>query len=123
MLRLIREPVLTATPLLAPLVGVIMLFVTDLDAGTQAAVNGAAVAVAGLVSAALVARDKLAPAILGFAQAVIQVLAVFGLGFTAEQTTAVMGLVALAVGMYLRTQVYAKVDASGAPREPATVAA
>jgi hypothetical protein len=114
-----RESVLTGTTLLAPLVGVILLFVADLDPVAQAAWNGAALAVTGLITAALVAREKLAPAILGFAQALMQILAVFGFSLTAEQTTGVMGFLALAVGMYLRTQVWAKVDAAGQPREPA----
>lgn len=116
-----RESVLTLTTLLAPLVGVILLFAADLDPTTQAVWNGAAVAAAGLITAALVARDRLAPAILGFAQAVMQLLAVFGFGLSAAQTTGVMGFLALLVGAYLRTQVWAKVDASGQLREPAPV--
>lgn len=123
-MSLLREPVLMFTPLLAPLVGTVLLFVTDLDAADQAAWNAAAVAVAGLISAALVARDKLAPAILGLAQALVQLLSVWGLGLTAEQATGVLGFVALAVGMYLRTQVDAPVDVNGQRREvaPARVA-
>lgn len=120
---LLRESVLTATTLLVPAVGLLLLFVADLTPAAQAGWNGAAAAVAGLITAALVAREKLAPAILGFAQAVLQMLVVFGFGLSAEQTTGVLGFVALLVGTYLRTQVYAKVDANGQPREPAPLAA
>lgn len=122
-IRFLREPVLTLTPLIAPAAGLVLLFIADLPAETQAAWNGAATAAAGLITAALVARDRLAPAIMGFVQTVLQLLAVFGFGLSAEQTTGLMGFVALVVGMWLRTQVFAKVDANGAPREPAQLRA
>ncbi len=108
-----RESALTATSLLVPLVGLILLWAADMDAATQAGWNAVAVAAAGLISAALVVQDKLVPAILGFAQAVLQLLAVYGLGFTAEQTTGLLGFLALVLGAYVRTQVRANVDATG----------
>ena len=108
-----REPALLATSLLAPAVGTLLLFLTDMTAESQAAWNAVAVAVAGLITAAIAVRDRLAPAILGLAQAVIQILAVYGWGLTAEQTTGVMGLLALVVGAYLRTQISAPVTVDG----------
>lgn len=122
-IRFLREPVLTLTPLIAPAAGLVLLFIADLDGETQAAWNGGATALAGLITAALVARDRLAPAIMGFVQTVLQLLAVFGFGLSAEQTTGLMGFVALVVGMWLRTQVFAKIDANGAAREPAQLRA
>jgi nicotinamide riboside transporter PnuC len=120
-----REPALTATTLLAPLVGLILLFIADMTPAEQASWNGVAVTVAGLITAVIVARDKLAPAILGLAQAVIGLLTVYGLGMSAEQTTATMGFLALLVGAYVRTQVHAPLTSDGqvvAPA-PATYAA
>lgn len=105
-----REPALTATTLLAPAVGLLLLFLTDLPAGAQAGWNAVAVAVAGLITAVIVLRDKLAPAILGLSQAVISLLTVYGLGMTAEQSTGTMAFLALLVGAYVRTQVAAPAE-------------
>lgn len=108
-----REPAITATSLLAPLVGMIVLLVAGLSAEQQAVWNAVAVAVAGLITAAIVIRERLAPAIMGLAQAVLALLAVYGFGLSAEQSTGVMAFVAVAVGAYVRTQV------SAAPENPA----
>lgn len=105
-----REPALTATTLLAPAVGLILLFLQDLSPAAQAGWNGAALALAGLVTSFIVEREKLAPTILGFAQAILGLLTVYGFGFTAEQTTGVMGFLALIVGAYVRAQVVAPAE-------------
>ena len=115
-LRALREPALIVVSLLPPLVSTLLLFLADLSPEAQAGWNGGALALSGLVTAALVARDRLAPAVLGFAQAVMSLLTVYGFALSAEQSTAVMGFVSLAVGMYVRTQVMAKVDADGQTR-------
>lgn len=108
-----REPALTAVTLLAPAVGLALLFFADLPAGAQAGWNGLAVAVAGLVTSAIAVREKLAPTILGFSQAVLGLLTVYGFGFSAEQTTGLMGFLALALGVYLRGQITAPVTVDG----------
>lgn len=108
-----REPALTATSLLTPLVGLILLFTADLSAEQQAAWNATAVAVAGLITAAIAVHDRLAPAVMGLAQAVLALLTVYGFGLSAEQSTAVTGFLALAVGAYIRTQVTAPEAAPG----------
>lgn len=113
-----REPALTATSLLAPFVGMLLLFFADLSAESQAAWYGAAVAIAGLITAVIAMRDRLAPAILGFAQAILSLLTVYGLGLTAEQSTGVMAFVALLVGAYIRTQIVAPVAADGSSDAP-----
>lgn len=102
-----REPALTATSLLAPLAGMLLLFATDMSPEAQAAWNAVAVTVAGLITAVIATREKLAPAILGLAQAVISLLTVYGFGMSAEQSTGVMAFLALLVGAYVRTQVSA----------------
>lgn len=123
MLARFREPALTASTLLAPLVGVILLFTTNLTPEVQALWNGLATAVAGLITAGLVAREKLVPAILGFAQTVMQFLGVYGFHLTTDQITGVMGFLSLALGLYMRTQVWAGVATDGTPREPAELRA
>lgn len=110
-----REPALTATALLAPAVGLLLLFLTDLPAGAQAGWNAVAVGVAGLITAVIALRDKLAPAILGLAQAVLSLVTVYGFGLTAEQSTGVMSFLALAVGAYVRTQISAPPERPAAP--------
>lgn len=109
-----HEPALAAISLLAPAVGTLLLFFADLDPASQAAWNGAALAVAGLITALVVDREKLAPAILGFAGALLSLLTVFGFGMSAEQSTGVMAFLSLAVGAYVRTQVVAPVERAAA---------
>lgn len=120
-MTLTREAALIPTSLLTPFVGMLLLFLANLSAEEQSVWNGAAAAVAGLITAALVRSDKLAPAILGFAQAVLSVLTVYGWGLSAERSTAVMGFVALVVGAYVRTQVVASVPATIAPEKQLAV--
>lgn len=108
-----REPALTATALLAPAVGLLLLFVTDMPPGAQAGWNAVAVAVAGLITSIIAVREKLAPTILGLAQAVISILTVYGFGMSAEQSTGTMAFLALLVGAYVRTQITAP------PEQPA----
>jgi hypothetical protein len=115
-LTALREPALGVMTLLPGLVATLLLFFADLSPDAQAAWNAAALAASGLVTAALVARDKLAPAILGFAQAMLALLTVHGFQLTAAQSTGVMAFVSLAVGMYVRTQVTAKVSVTGQRR-------
>jgi nicotinamide riboside transporter PnuC len=110
-MRFSREAALIPTSLLAPFVGMLLLFFAGLSPEAQAAWNAVAVTVAGLISAVLVVRERLVPAILGLAQAVISLLSVYGWGMTAEQSTALMGFLALAVGAYVRTQVQARPEA------------
>jgi hypothetical protein len=103
-----REPVLTAVGLLAPAVQLLVAFFVH-DPAVQTATNVVAAALAGLVSAALLKSERLAPAILGFAQAVLALFISIGWALSAEQQGAVMAFVGVAVAAYVRTQVFAKV--------------
>lgn len=104
-MRTFREPALALTAFAAPFASLILLYFTDLPPEAQAAYNAVFVAVAGAVTAWLVAREKLAASLVGAAQAIVALLAVHGAGLTAEQATAVSGLLALAAGAFVRTQV------------------
>ena len=108
-----REPALTATTLVAPAVGLLLLFVADLSAEAQATWNGLAVAVAGLITSVIAVREKLAPTILGFAQAILGLLTVYSFGLDAAQTTGVMAFLALIVGTYVRSIATAPVTIEG----------
>lgn len=104
-MRTFREPALALTAFAAPFASLILLYFTDLSPEAQAAYNAAFVAVAGAVTAWLVAREKLAASLVGAGQAIVALLAAHGAGLTAEQATAVSGLLALAAGAFVRTQV------------------
>jgi hypothetical protein len=104
-MRTFREPALALTTFLAPFASLLLLHFTSLSPEAQAAWNATFVAVAGAGTAYLVAREKLAASLVGAGQAIVALLAVHGAGLDAEQATAVSGLLALAAGAYVRTQV------------------
>lgn len=108
-----REPALLAASLLAPAVQTALLVWAGLSDEGQAVWNAVAVAVAGLVVAGLAARDKLAPAILGLAVAVLALASYYGWHLDAAQSTAIISLVTLILGAFLRTQISAPVDVVG----------
>lgn len=70
-------------------------------------VNAAVVAVAGALTAWLVGSDKLAPAILGAAQALLALSLALGLHLDASSQAGVMAAVSAATAMFIRTQVQA----------------
>lgn len=114
-----REPILTAVGLLAPAVELLVAFFVH-DPAVQTATNVLATALAGVVSALLLKSEKLAPAILGFAQAFLAWGLTLGWDVSAAQQAAVMAFVGVVVAAYIRTQVVAKVpaevpDGSAAP--------
>ncbi|WP_141575813.1 hypothetical protein [Actinomadura sp. WMMA1423] len=102
--------------------GLQMLVAFGLDwSDTQtAAVNAGAAAVLGLVTACLVARDQILPAVLGLTQAALTVGLAFGLGWSADQCAMLMSFVAAGVGLFgVRPNVQAIVSDTGdlVPRE------
>jgi hypothetical protein len=109
----LREPALLVATLLAPAVQTGLLIWGGFSAEGQSVVNAVAAALAGVVVAALSASDRLAPAIVGLATAVLALAAWFGWGLDAEQQTAIVSLVSLGTGLFLRTQITAPVDAAG----------
>lgn len=104
-----REPALL-TALAGSLISFIGAFVVHLSDGQQTTLNAVVAAVFGLVTALGVDRDKLVPALLGVAQAVLNTALAFGLNLTAEKQSIVMGLVStLVAALIVRPQVTAKV--------------
>jgi hypothetical protein len=96
--------------LIAAAIKLISAFWIQLSDNQQSVINAAAAAIAGLIVAFLV-RDGIQAAVLGFAQAALALGVGFGLNMPAEQQAVVMGFVAVAVGMFERTQVTAPVPA------------
>ncbi|GAY12025.1 hypothetical protein [Pseudonocardia sp. N23] len=107
-----REPALLYVGLLAPLVQVLAAFVFGADPTVQGAVNAAAVAIAGAVTAILVRTDSMVPAILGAAQAVLALVLAFGVQWTSEQQAALMGIVGAIVAVVIRDRVTAPAPAA-----------
>jgi hypothetical protein len=109
-----REPAAWLT-LVAVVVKLAVAFGWDATPEVQAAVNGVAAAGMGILIA-LVARDGLGAAIIGFAQAALALALGFGLDWSTDRQAVVMAFVTVAVGMWDRTQVTAPVP----PARPLT---
>jgi hypothetical protein len=109
----LREPALLFAGLLAPLVQTGLLIWGGLSPQAQAVWNAATLAVAGVVIAALTARDKLAPAVLGLSAAVVALLGFYGWHLSAAAETALASTVALVMAAFLRTQITAPIDEDG----------
>jgi hypothetical protein len=86
-------------------------FWLQLGAEEQAWLNAAAGAAMGLVIA-IVVKDGIVAAVIGFAQAILALAVGLGLDWTAEQQAVVMAFVALVAGAFERTQVTAPVPAA-----------
>lgn len=108
-----REPAIWLA-LFSGLLQVLSAFVLPISTDMQALLGGAVAAVFGLMTAISVAQDKLLPAVVGLAQALLSLAIGFGLDWTSEQQSVLMAFVALVAGSFVRTQVVAPV-----PPEPA----
>lgn len=103
-----REPALLAT-----CVGILIKLIgswLDLSIDLQSLLNAATAATIGLIIA-YTTRDGQSAAILGFAQAFIALAIGIGLRIDPDTQAMIMSAVALAIGMYERTQVTAPVPA------------
>ena len=79
-----------------------------------ATVNAGAAALLGLITAAVVARDQILPAVVGLIQAALTIGLAFGLDWSADQVAMVMAFVAAGAALFgVRPQVTAPVDPSG----------
>jgi len=79
--------------------------ITTLSPTWAGVVNAAVVAVAGALTAWLVHSAKLAPAILGAAQALLALGLALGLHLDVNAQAGVMAVASVAVAMFVRTQV------------------
>lgn len=107
-----REPALFLA-LAAAVIYFASLFLFDLSTDQQGVLNlvvGAGVAVVGAVT---VAREKLAAALLGLAQAGVGAAVAFGLNLSPDHQAGIMVLVATVIGFFTRTQVTAPVNENG----------
>lgn len=96
--------------LIAAAVKLTSAFWLNLSDNQQTVINATAAAAAGLIVAFLV-RDGIQAAVLGFAQAALALGVGFGLDMPAEQQAVLLSFIAVAVGMFERTQATAPVPA------------
>jgi hypothetical protein len=83
-----------------------VLWISLISTGVQAAVNGVVAAAAGLATA-IITKDGVSAAALGFIQAGIACAVGFGLKWSPEQQAIVMSFVSTLAAMFVRTQVEA----------------
>lgn len=113
-MKLSRDPALYLT-LFATAVRLAAAFWLDLSGDQQAVLNAAATAVAGVVVAFIVVRDRQVPALLGLAQALLALGVGFGFNLSAESQAIIMSAVGGVLALFTRTQVVAPVTATGQP--------
>ncbi|MEV8625260.1 hypothetical protein [Streptomyces sp. NPDC051079] len=104
-----REPAAWLA-LVAIIVKLAAAFGWDVSLETQANVNAVAAAAMGILIAVLV-HDGLGAAIIGLAQGALALAIGYGLDWSADRQAVVMAAVTIAVGMWDRTQVTARVPA------------
>jgi len=81
----------------------------------QGLVNAAVVALAGVLTAAFAAADRVPPAVLGFIQAAMALALAFGLALTPYVQSAIMTALTAGFAAYARTQIVARVPAPPPP--------
>lgn len=113
-----REPA-AILALVAVVVKLAAAFGLDVNAETQAWINGLAAALMGVLVAAFT-KDGLGAALISLAQAALALAVGLGLEWSADQQAVAMTLVTIAVGMWDRTQVTAPVPQT-AVTPPTTV--
>lgn len=108
-----RDPVVIAALLSAALQAMNMFWLHWTDTQT-AAVNAAISVVLAAVAAAFVSVDALLPLLTGVTQALVNVVLVFGVHWSADQVGAITALITAAVAIVgVRPQVTARVAADG----------
>lgn len=112
-----REPA-AFVALAAVIIKLIAAFGVNLSTDQQAVLNAVVAALVGVV-VAVMAHDALAAPLYGFAQAALALAVGFGLHWSADQQALVLSGVQVALAMFLRTQVTAKVpDSVQTPAPP-----
>lgn len=107
-----REPALILA-VVASSVMMITTFVYPLSSEQQGAVNAVAMALVGIVTAWAVAEDGGLALIIGLAKAVIALAISFGLHWTPEAQSVVMGFITVIAQLFVRQNVIAPIRADG----------
>lgn len=109
-----REPALIMA-FLSSVIAVVSAFIFPLSDEQQGVLNAVVVALFGLITAALLQKEKLVPAITGFIKAAVVVAIAFGLHWSPEQQGLFIALISGIAALLVRPQVVASVPAEEAP--------
>lgn len=109
-----REPTVWLA-LVAALVQAVSGFFFHLTDEQQGVLNAVAAAVLGLVVAFAVKGDYMLPALLGMVKALFALGLAFGAHWAPDKQSLIMVLITAAFAAFVRQQVVAPVDSSGAP--------
>lgn len=107
-----REPALILA-VVASSIMMISTFVYPLSSEQQGAVNAVAMALVGVLTAWAVAEDGGLALIIGLAKAVLALAISFGLHWTPEVQSVVMGFVTVIAQLFVRQNVVAPIRADG----------
>lgn len=106
-----REPAVLIA-LFASLLQLLGAHLFHFSADTQGVIVAVVTAGFGVWTAFHLTQDKILPAILGFAQAAFSLFLAFGADVPAVDQANILGFVTVVVGLFVRTQVTAKVAAT-----------
>lgn len=109
-----REPALIMA-FLSSAIAVFSAIIFHLNAEQQGGLNAAVMAVFGFITAAMLAKEKYVPALVGVLKALIAVAISFGLHLTPEVQGVILTFVATAAALWYRPQVVASVPPEEAP--------
>lgn len=103
-----RDPSVTWSVVAAALAA-LMAFHVPLTEVMIASIMAVLYAGSDMITAFVVKSDKQLPLVIGFAEAVMTLILVFGVEMSVGQVSAIMGLVTVVAGAFIRTQVDAPV--------------
>lgn len=109
-----REPALVMA-FISSAIMVFSSFIFPLSDEQQGVLNAVVVAIFGFITAALLAHEKLVPALVGLVKAVIAIAISFGLHLSPEQQGVLLAFVAGAAALWYRPQVTASVPEEQVP--------
>jgi hypothetical protein len=100
-----REPAVAIETLTAIALGVLLII--PMDTEVRGAADAAVLALAGLATAALVANERVLPALTGFIKAVFALIIAFGIDIADPTQTGILAVVSALATFFVRQQVTA----------------
>jgi|HigsolmetaAR203D_1030402.scaffolds.fasta_scaffold36105_1 hypothetical protein len=108
-----REPAMISELIASTLLVLHLFLLPGLDEGVQAAINAVVVAAASVYTAWKVQSDQLLPLLVGFFKVVITLIVTLGVTMSEAQQAALLTLMSMIAGLFVRGAVDAPVDANG----------
>lgn len=108
-----REPAMLAEFIATVLVVANLFFLPGLDSMLQGAINAVVLAAASVYVAVKVKSDSLLPILVGGFKTVVALVVAFGVDLSVPQQAALLGLLSLGAGLFVRSNVQAPVTVDG----------